>query len=53
MRLNLPERQACDLRALRGVRGNVIISALVGMILTEWCPEVDVFKVPVFAYYEG
>ena len=31
MRLDVPERQACDLRASQGVQGNAIITALVGI----------------------
>jgi hypothetical protein len=53
MRLNLPERQICDPKALQCVRGNVILTAFVGYDFDRWCPEVDVFKVPVFVYYEG
>lgn len=35
MRLDVPERQACDLRASQGVQGNATIAALVGMSLTD------------------
>jgi hypothetical protein len=34
MRLNLPERQAYDLRALQKVQGKAVISVLVAMFLT-------------------
>ena len=52
MRLNLPERQACDLREAQEVQGNATISTLVGMILTDAAPK-RMSLWSVFVYYEG